>query len=381
MPETTGETSSTPVAYRGPVRAKPSLGRRFATNARLWARHTLSRESLISSFKTFLWVVPLTVMIWIYAEREQLATLSNVPIKIEPLNSDPNRIITFADATGRTIAISADLAGPRGRLERAQRQLETSLALKLDIGSNADSGVRRVYTRSLSDDPLFKDNGITVRNIVPEEVTVRIDPVETRELAVQPPADNSNRLVSFNADPRTVKVSGPQSFFRDHPNVGVRADVALDMPGRHEEKVTLNLNLPALTPARFVSITPSTVTAKYEVRQADLRYTIHAMTVWVTYSQGVEWNKFMADCPTAISDVTVIGPEEIINRLKKNDPTLLPTPHAEFEVESGTPAPDPSHPDQPSTAPLHYVLPEGLRVDNEAASRTITFKLKARPTE
>jgi hypothetical protein len=371
MPET-GEKSSAPLSYRTAPRPKPSLARRVVASGRSWARHTLSREALISSFKTFLWVVPLTVMIWIYAEREQLATYPNVPIKIEPQNNDPDhRVVTFTDASGRTLTISADLMGPHGRLEQVQRQLETSMALRLDFDARLDNGIHRIPTRLLGDDQLFKDNGITVRNIVPDEVTIKIDPVETRELPVQPPADN--RLVSFTSDPRTVKVSAPQSFFRDRPNLSVRADVTLlDKPGPHEEKVNL---APSFT-GRFVAVTPSTAAVKYDVRQADVRYKILAMPVWAAVPPTQEWDKYKAEYQIAVANVWVIGPEEKINLLKNEQATS----HAEFYLVEAKP--DFNLPDRPSDVPLHYVLPEGVRLDETAPHpKTISVKFKLRTPE
>ena len=379
-----GEKTSTPLTYPATVRPKPSLARRFVTSGRMWARHTLSRDSLISSLKTFLWVVPLTVMIWIYAEREQMVPVNNFPIKIEPLNNDPNRVVTFGD-TGSRMTISADLLGTRDRVERVQRQLEASLALRLEVGQKQGSGSFPISTRSLGDDPLFKENGITVRNIVPEEVTIKIDPVETRELPVQGPIDTSNRLVSFTSDPRTVKVSAPQSFFRDHRDLAIRADVPLDKASHQEgEKATVApaLTTPGGTALRYVTITPSTVMAKYDVRQPDEVYSIPSMAVWVTYSTDPNWNKYMADFhqQTTITDVHVIGPQEVINQLK-TDPNFG-TPHAYFEVEDAKPLPDFSHPDQEHIAPLHYALRDPrLRVDEKAANATISFKVVPRPTE
>src|SRR5689334_21555844 len=56
-------------------------------------RSTLfSREHWANFLKSLPWVVPLTVLIWVYAEREQLADDPKVPIPIEVRTSDPNRI-------------------------------------------------------------------------------------------------------------------------------------------------------------------------------------------------------------------------------------------------------------------------------------------------
>src|SRR5438067_1295724 len=111
-------SSTTPIGPgpgRPVPRPKPSFARQCASAGRAWARSTFSRESLISSFKTFLWVAVLTPLIWIYAEREQLATLPSVQIKVQPHNADPSRVVTFGETGGNlNISVGADLAGPHG---------------------------------------------------------------------------------------------------------------------------------------------------------------------------------------------------------------------------------------------------------------------------
>src|SRR5688572_16294126 len=63
-----------PLSY-APVAARASRRAYWASATRRWARDTFSREQIISSLKSLAWVAPLTVLIWIYAEREQLARL------------------------------------------------------------------------------------------------------------------------------------------------------------------------------------------------------------------------------------------------------------------------------------------------------------------
>src|SRR5205807_2622098 len=55
---------------------------------RFGARFT--RENVISNLKTLAWVVPLTLLIWIYAEREQVATTKDVAVPFDMVSLDPN---------------------------------------------------------------------------------------------------------------------------------------------------------------------------------------------------------------------------------------------------------------------------------------------------
>src|SRR4051812_14869415 len=48
-----------------------------------WLQRSLSRDSLLAGLKTSTWLVPLTVLIWIYAEREQVYNAEDRTIPID----------------------------------------------------------------------------------------------------------------------------------------------------------------------------------------------------------------------------------------------------------------------------------------------------------
>src|SRR5688572_30737940 len=67
----------------------------------------------IGALKTFLWVAPLTALIWIYAEREQIDK-AEVRVPIRLMSKSTDRIITVQSPTDRMISL--DLQGPRASL-------------------------------------------------------------------------------------------------------------------------------------------------------------------------------------------------------------------------------------------------------------------------
>src|SRR3982751_2273948 len=81
-------------------------------------REAFSKQQLIEGVKAFLWVAPLTILIWIYAEREQLATQKNFPIPVEVRSSDPRQVIEIVSPLDGTVR--ADLVGPRAQLDRVR---------------------------------------------------------------------------------------------------------------------------------------------------------------------------------------------------------------------------------------------------------------------
>src|SRR4051794_11166045 len=61
-----------------------------------WRRIALgfTRDNVISNLKTLAYVIPLTLLIWIYAEREQVATTKDVAVPFELQSVDPDRVVT-----------------------------------------------------------------------------------------------------------------------------------------------------------------------------------------------------------------------------------------------------------------------------------------------
>src|SRR5687767_12173919 len=112
--------------------SKPPRERRRSDEADFWERLGISgaaeriagpmtrREKWLDFGKTKLWVVPLTALIWIWAEREQIAygTISNVPVKF--VHASPDRMVSIVDGDGK---ISVDVRGPRASIEALRDRL------------------------------------------------------------------------------------------------------------------------------------------------------------------------------------------------------------------------------------------------------------------
>ena len=80
-------------------------------NFKHWVQHALSRDSLMSSFKTLLWLAPLTGLIWIYAEREQVVSLPGQAITVGVRSNDPNTFVRLASDPRVTVRLSGPAPG------------------------------------------------------------------------------------------------------------------------------------------------------------------------------------------------------------------------------------------------------------------------------
>src|SRR5688572_15344405 len=90
-------------------------------HVRRWMRDTFTRENIISNLKTLAWVVPLTFLIWVYAEREQIATYKDEPLPFDLVSLDPNRVVTLNPRQDKNLMV--DLQGPQARVQDVLQRL------------------------------------------------------------------------------------------------------------------------------------------------------------------------------------------------------------------------------------------------------------------
>src|SRR5438105_13375792 len=114
-----------------------------------------TRANLIAFAKTMAWVVPLTILIWVYAEREQIAVEPGRVIPIEVRTTAPNRIVTLIAADKNIVA---DLSGPRGQLEQVlsiiSRPTEND-RVWIDVDARLPPGNHQISTLGIANGPLF----------------------------------------------------------------------------------------------------------------------------------------------------------------------------------------------------------------------------------
>src|SRR5579859_847750 len=231
------------VAYSPPKR---TWRRRLAHSLKGWSRVTFSRESYITSLKSLLWVVPLTVLIWVYAEREQVTTLPNVTINVAPPVGVPGRLLArFAPGTIHTI--HAELKGPQSSAEEAKEILESG-TIALDLERDLTPGDHTIVIADvLNRDSRIIAKGAEVRNCVPAEVTVTVEKLSEKLLDVKVRPEDAKGLPPLVFVPAKVKVVIPDSVYNKaetdnrlfvYPNLKPYAD-ELAQAGAHNLHVAL----------------------------------------------------------------------------------------------------------------------------------------------
>jgi hypothetical protein len=355
------------VAYAPPKR---SWRRRLAHSVRSWTRVTFSRESYISSVKSLLWVVPLTVLIWVYAEREQVTTLYNVSINVAPPPSSKSLLVRFAAGTPHMI--HAEIHGPQSSVDDVKELLEAN-TIPLDLDRDRTPGDHLInIANELNKDPRIIAKGVEIRNCSPADVIVTLEPITPVTVDVKPRPEDARGLPQLVFVPDKVTVFLPESELKKardenrlyvYPNLKAYSDV-LAQSGEHSQKdVAVG---PAFDdPLNAVSLTPPTVEMRFNRSSSEDTYDMPTMVVFAAEAHVPRADEVKPEFTTQIEHVGIIGPKDLVEAVRNG--TIRP--NAAFNVDySGN-----EH-----EAHLYYDLPKGLRVADKDANRTIPYKLVPR---
>jgi hypothetical protein len=347
---------------------------------RSWATDTFSRESIVSSLKSLLWVAPLTILIWIYAEREEDVPLTDVPVTLDVRSSDPNKVVRLAPGTSQTIHI--DLKGRQVDVEQVKDWLQSN-AVAIDVSRNLTPGEHQIYLPSeLDRQPRIQNKGITISKCIPAEVTVNVDEIHEYQIEVKARPEDTKTLGSpaiFN--PPKVRITGPRSVLDAAGGANIVAYAnfepfkqQLTEPGKHPLSAVA-LSVPINDP--HVRLTPPAVSADIDVTdKAERTITLPYLRVLAAYRQdpGPRADQYKPDYEPTLTNVTVTGPEQQIALLQDPNYTPAAAPAAIFEVNY-------SDIEHPAPAPLIFHLPPGVHVSEQDAQRKISYTFKPRSTE
>ena len=341
-----------------------SIGRRSAALVRRWARDTFNRESFVSSFRSLLWVAPLTLLIWIYAEREQQLT-DTARFQIVVKSADPTQVASFLSASDQNVM--ANLKGPKARLGKAKEMLDPRSGVgpvQIVIDGNRTANQYEIdILAQIQKDFRLADNGITVLDCNPRNVRIDVDRLEERELVVK-----ADPQVRFSApptfDPPTVKITAPSSAIRGKGDVYAKANLPTLAPGPHALKA-VPVTVEGLGDAK-VTVRPGSVSASVDVGLADISYDIPSLPAFPIFKidpQMLQNYTLRYEQSQFLSNVRVYGPPEKIDQFKN----FALTPEAHFKVTDADVG-------KKVTRELQYELPEGVH-PADTAPKTITFEL------
>jgi hypothetical protein len=339
-----------------------------------WTREHFSAENLVSFFKTLLWVGPLTVLIWIYAERQQQFTQSGVTLPVEVVSSDPTKAVRITRPSDGNVVLT--IRGPKGEVEKLIERNKSpdnpAVQIRLEgTGSASDSRLVNISADRIGLDKRFADAGILIVSAQPVELQVMVEPYVERDVTVRSLQPSQSREVTF--EPPTVKLRGPESVMREQERSVTGLVVYADLAGRINPQAQpdkelkldeVKLSLP--TENKNVTIVPATVTARVKPSGVD-EYEIPTVVVRVAATDEVLRDFEVVPVPP-IHNVRVSGPKELIDKLRPP----APAPRAFVEIRSNPPPTAGNEND----ADVTYDFPPGIVVKD--APKTVKVGLRAR---
>ncbi len=347
-----------------------------------WTRFTsgFTRENIVSNLKTLAWVVPLTLLIWIWAEREQVQPAKDVSVPFELTSSDPNRIVSLKPPQDKNVVL--ELQGPQGRLQELLTRFRGGTmpeGLKVEVPPNYQWNQDWTLDTLplVRGQKIFADYGVTVLGVQPTRIEVSIDQLIEREARVVVAPGLKNVDATF--DPSTVKIRGPLRLLNraaqapnTHDDSGrllIYGDVRTTPQGHHDEEDVLLTRPAELQDERVAVVAPKKIHASVDVRQADKTIRIPSMTVTEDVPDSLlDKYKVVWDRQPVIQNITVTGPPDLIDAIQR--PDFEPKPKARVVVTQQDAAAGDMR-----TKVVQYDLPKGVEVSDDDKKRTVTFKL------
>jgi hypothetical protein len=302
-----------------PKPAAPSLFARRVRGEWRRMRQGFNRQNVITFAKAMAWVVPLTLLIWVYAETGLVDTRTNVQIRIELHNSDPKHTIKLIRPPDKFIL--CDLEGQRSNLESFIDKLSPTDPLIINIDTtNMPLDENSLRTKQeIMDNPRLKALGITVDKCEPDALTFLVDLKDQRTATVTAPPGIST-LKSATYDPPTILITGAKhdlDAMEVNGQLSVMADIAnlpaLSTPGQHVVP-----NVP-LRPLDDLTYSKDKVTATLIVTDPDVRYTLsNGVPVLLTATRKV-LNDYTINWDGSFSgDIYLIGPPDKIAQINRD---------------------------------------------------------------
>jgi hypothetical protein len=308
--------SGRPQAQARPSTQPNYLARRASGEWRR-IRQGFTRQNVILFLRTMAWVAPLTLLIWVYAERAQDTKQSNLQMAIDVTSRDPKRTVTLVKPYPDKFIV-CDLEGQSANLEHFMNRLSPTYPLIINIDTTTmQLGENSVSTKQkIMENPVVKADGITVDKCEPDVLTFDVDIKDERTATIAaPPGISAVKSVMF--DPPTIRVSGPKGELDKNAVNGqltVFADIAdlpaLASPGQH---VVANVGLRQIDDLTY---SKDKVNATLVITDPDVTGTLHNVPVLLTATREVlegytvTWEGFYS------AGINIIGPPDKIAQLK-----------------------------------------------------------------
>jgi hypothetical protein len=286
---------------------------------------------MLRQVQTYLVVTVVTVLIWILAESESVRT--------ETLRTD---VVLTADGEGRRmIQIEPDqdfsgvvllrLEGATGKIDALTRELRSALRLSPPMpGLPAEPGEHRIDLRTvLRAFPAIRDSGVTLAEVDPPFVNVRIDDIVAREARVVVKTPEAAVVGTPTSSPSSVTIRMPSRLAAQlsltlEVSAVIGPDVIAALPeGKFATVPNVTLVLPDSVRtgpgSEFVQVEPPQVSVNLTPRSREAQKLLPSVPVQfvIPTTEYARWDITIQETERSISDVLVSGPSDLIDQIGK----------------------------------------------------------------
>jgi hypothetical protein len=233
--------------------------------------------------------------------------------------------------------------------------------------------------------PVVRNSGVTLADVDPPTVTVIVDNVVTRDAAVRveiPPGQSLDGAAE--SSPATVKVRLPESLARATPGelvLTARVDasrLAGVAEGRRTTITGLPLDLPEpLRGIEAVRMIPPQVNVALTLRSRSGSFQVASVPIHIRLAptETGMWDISLPADSRLLSDVSVSGPSDLIDKLKADNFKLVAFVAPSFEeLERAASSGEPLEKEI-----LFSDLPSLLKVEARQKTVRLTIKRRERP--
>ena len=335
-------------------------------------RRAFTRDNLIADLKTLLTVAPLTILVWVYAEQQQLVT-DRETLCISLRSVDPvHQAVTLLSPADGTIQVT--LQGSQVGIDRIKVDLRKTIMsepLDIQVPAGLPTGRQELITLDkIAGNSLFYNQGVTVLACSPEALTVQVDDLVDRPVPVQAPPDVPG-LENAVFDPPTVTMRGPAQLLDSLARRGqlvalanLSEEPAIKQPGEHG-KLTVDL-----MPQPGITFIPNTVVADLRVGEANSSLAVSPVLVKVEASKWLMDNYKFTYKEWLTDPVTLIGPRQqlaLINPANARVTAVVSLDNTDADF----------HGQKPITFE-NAGLPDGVTVKPQTSPPTIQIGIDAR---
>lgn len=267
-------------------------------------------------------VTLIAVMIWLYAEAENVKVYSEpVTVRLVPAPGKDLRL-----SPGEPFRVFLSYKGSTGQ-NQAMSQLISEKEFTLEVGGKASEeptdesvNLRDYFTQLRA----FTDLGVEIISSEPDTVIARIDPVRTISLRVAVPASMStpHAELGLSVEPREIPVRLPASQMER----ALSAQIVPSLQGidfsqyaaNTPHTLTLPVELPSTLDRQQIRLTQESVQLTFTVRKSSDSYQPAFIPIRLNVQPRLlqQYDIDLPDDQLGVRDVRLSGPTDIIARLR-----------------------------------------------------------------